>query len=64
MDAAMVGQIKKHLDYAAAAAVPAGESIDRRYLLPSRIILTFKGEKAKARWAVGGHMAPDAGEYR
>eukprot|EP00974_Lingulodinium_polyedra_P000891 84228-Lingulodinium_polyedra.AAC.1 len=64
MDQAMVDQLEKHFRYGAAEAIPAAEQPAKRHILPNRMLLARKSDKLMARRAVGGHLAPDAGEYK
>ena len=60
---------KVYLEHDAVEGVPEGQWIEPRRILPSRLVLTNKGEKnlagaeLKARWIFGGHRDPDAGQY-
>ena len=58
-----------YIEHDAIEGVPEGKWIEPRRILPSRLVLTNKGEKClegaelKARWIFGGHRDPDAGQY-
>ena len=60
---------KVYLDHDAVEGVTEGQWVEPRRILPSRLVLTNKGEKdlagaeLKARWIFGGHRDPDAGQY-
>ena len=59
-----------YFDHDALQGVPEGQWVDPLRVLPSRMVLTNKGEKElekaqlKARWVFGGHRDPDAGQYQ
>lgn len=65
----IVKAFKVHFEHDALAGVPMGQFIDPKRILPSRLVLTNKGDKSlegaelKARWVFGGHRDPDAGQY-
>ena len=59
----MATQVNRHIKYEAIEGVPLEEGVQLRQRLPSRMLLTRKGDDDKARWTVGGHRAPDIGEY-
>lgn len=58
-----------YIDHDAIAAVPLGAFVDPKKILPSRLVLTNKGDRElsgavfKARWIFGGHRDPEAGKY-
>ena len=58
-----------YIEHGAIAGVPKGQLIDPRKILPSRMVLTNKGEpdltlaELKARWIFGGHRDPEAGKF-
>ena len=67
---AIAKAFKVYLDHQAVRGVPMGKMIDPKRILPSRMVLTNKGQpelsgaELKARWVFGGHRDPDAGSYQ
>lgn len=65
----IIKAFKVYFEHDALAGVPMGQFIDPKRILPSRLVLTNKGESSlegamlKARWVFGGHRDPDAGQY-
>lgn len=62
--------LRVYFDHGAVAGVPEGQYVDPQRVLPSRWVLTNKGDptdlsqaQLKARWVFGGHRDPDAGKY-
>ena len=66
---AILKAFKVYFDHEAIQGVPMGQWVEPQRILPSRLVLTNKGEKElegailKARWVFGGHRDPDAGKY-
>ena len=58
-----------YIEHGASAGVPKGQLIDPRKILPSRMVLTNKGQaelslaELKARWIFGGHRDSEAGKF-
>ncbi len=65
----IIKAFKVYFEHEALEGIPQGQFVDPMRILPSRLVLTNKGESTletaelKARWVFGGHRDPDAGQY-